>query len=70
MLQPVRARNSNLVLGSIDDNAATNGRATQTDLRSKKKKIAAAGELWVQAQVNLANVPPLPYPFPVVVNHG
>jgi len=37
MLQPVRARNSNLVLGSVDDDAATNGRAMQTDLRSEKK---------------------------------
>ena len=47
-----------------------NGRATQTDLRSEKKNIAATGEPRVQARVHLANVPPLPYLFPIMVNHG
>ena len=47
-----------------------NGRATQTDLRSEKKNIAATGEPRVQARVHLANVHPLPYPFPIMVNHG
>ena len=56
--------------GGVDDEAATNDRATQTDLRSEKKNIAATGEPRVQARVHLANVPPLPYPFPIVVNHG
>ena len=39
-------------------------------LDRKRKNIAATGEPRVQARVHLANVPPLPYPFPIVVNHG
>ena len=39
-------------------------------ISDREKRNTATRDLWVQSQVHLANVPPLPYPFPIVVNHG
>jgi len=47
--------------GGVDDEAATNGRATQTDLRSEKKNSSNRVDLRVQSRVHLAGCPP-PYP--------
>ena len=43
--------------GSVDDEAAMNGRATQTDLRSEKKNNSSRVDLRVQSRVHLAGCP-------------
>jgi hypothetical protein len=59
MLQLLRARNDNLILRSADDEATTNGRSTQPDLGSGKRKIAATGGPQVQSRVRLVMLPNL-----------
>jgi len=53
--------------GRVDDGSKTNGRATQTDLRSKKGKISSSikTNLRVQSRVHQV-MPPKPYPHPPV----
>jgi hypothetical protein len=53
--------------GRVDDGSKTNGRATQTDLRSEKGKISSSikTNLRVQSRVHQV-MPPKPYPHPPV----